>query len=412
MFIPIDNEPRPYAWGAVGRIAELLGRDASGGPEAELWLGAHPGAPSRILTPGETGGAADLAEWIEREATEALGQDLAPGRRLPFLLKVLAAAAPLSLQAHPTPSQAREGFARENAAGIPLDSPVRNYRDPFHKPELIVAVSETFDALCGFRSADDLAALSSALLTADARLPGPRPDVIAPFARWLREPHGLRRAVVGILGGAEPGPLVDRLVRMADAASTEPETLPVGAVSALRTVRELAAHHPRDPGIAVALLLNRVRLRKGEALYLPAGNVHAYLDGLGIELMAASDNVLRGGLTEKHVDVPELLKVLDFRPLSVSLLHPEEPRAGVRLFRPGVPDFMLAHIDLNTARSVELHMEGPAILLATDGSGTIRDGASTAQLSRARAWFLPPGEAIVEGAGTVFVATTASAKVL
>ena len=165
MFVPIANTPRPYEWGSKTAIAEVLDREPSGEPEAELWLGAHPGSPSRILTPEHTGGARDLAEWIAEDPTSALG-DFAEGGRLPFLLKLLAAAAPLSLQAHPTLEQAREGFARENEAGVPLTAPDRNYKDAFPKPEVIVALSDSFDALCGFRPVSEFRAMVGALLAA------------------------------------------------------------------------------------------------------------------------------------------------------------------------------------------------------------------------------------------------------
>ena len=154
MFVQIANTPRPYAWGSTSAIADLLGTTPSGEPEAELWLGAHPGSPSRIVDPAEAEDSATLLDWIAKDPTKTLGAAADAGQ-LPFLLKVLAASSALSLQAHPTPEQAREGFERENALGIPLDAPNRNYKDAFAKPEMIFALSETFDALCGFRSLDE-----------------------------------------------------------------------------------------------------------------------------------------------------------------------------------------------------------------------------------------------------------------
>ena len=238
--------------------------------------------------------------------------------RLPFLLKVLAAAAPLSLQAHPTPAQAAEGFAREEAAGVPIDAPHRNYKDAFHKPELIYALSDPFRALSGFRPVAETRAVLEPVAD-DAR--------IAPLLERLDDDDALRDVFAWLIAGGDD---VDDLV----AAVVEASATADGP--SWQTVRTLADTYPGDPGIAISLLLHTVELRPGEVLYLPAGNIHAYLEGLGIELMAASDNVLRGGLTPKHVDVPELLSVLDFRPLPAPYLAPEEPEPGVRVFRPDV----------------------------------------------------------------------------
>ncbi|MFG3341896.1 mannose-6-phosphate isomerase, class I [Glycomyces sp. NPDC048151] len=393
MLLPIDNDPRPYPWGAVGRIAALLGRPATGGPEAELWLGAHAGSPARVLDPAV---GTDLREWIEREPERALGPHAA-GRRLPFLLKVLAAGSPLSLQAHPDPERAAAGFARENAAGIPLDAPHRNYRDPFHKPELIVAVSDTFDALCGFRPVAETRDLAAALLALDAAGPDPDPEPLQAFAKQLDS--GLSATVAWLLGGGA-APAVARIVGLAGRA----DRLPLAQAEALATVLDLDAAYPGDPGSAVSLLLNRVALRRGEALYLPAGNIHAYLEGVGVELMAASDNVLRGGLTGKHVDVPELLDVLDFRPLPVPRLDPERLAPGVDRFRPDVPDFALYRLDLD-AGPAELRLPGPAIALSTNGSGRIGTDAFTL----GTAWYRTPDPSpvTIAGTGELFVATTA-----
>ncbi|MBK5238529.1 MAG: mannose-6-phosphate isomerase, class I, partial [Actinomycetales bacterium] len=145
MFVRLENTPRDYAWGSTTAIADLLGREPSGGPEAELWLGTHEGSPTRIADPKQVGGYLTLADWV---ATK-------PELRIGFLLKILAADHPLSLQTHPSIAQAREGYAREDAAGVPLTSPTRNYKDRNHKPELIVALSPTFDALCGFRPREE-----------------------------------------------------------------------------------------------------------------------------------------------------------------------------------------------------------------------------------------------------------------
>ncbi|MCS0499457.1 mannose-6-phosphate isomerase, class I [Protaetiibacter mangrovi] len=367
MFVEIANTPRDYAWGSRTAIAELLGTEPSGGPEAELWLGAHPGSPARVVGEHRT-----LLEVVEG--------------RLPFLLKVLAAAAPLSLQAHPTPQQAQAGFAREDAAGVPLDAPERNYRDAFHKPEIIYALSDPFRALSGFRPVADTREVL-APVAADPR--------IAPLLDRLVDDAALEPVFAWLIGRGDG--VEDLVEAVVEAAAT------VDGPS-WQTVRLLADHYPGDPGIVISLLLHTVELRPGEALFLPAGNIHAYLDGLGIELMAASDNVLRGGLTPKHVDVPELLHVLDFRPRPVPYLVPHEPEPGVRIFRPGVPDFRLTVIDREaTARGVELRLPGAAIALCTAGSVALEGGPT---LERGHAVYIDDETWLgVRGDGVVFVAS-------
>ena len=371
MFVPITNTPRGYAWGSTTAIAELLGRQPTGQPEAELWLGAHPGSPSVVV--GEERTLLDVVDG-----------------HLPFLMKVIAAASPLSLQAHPTPAQAAEGFARENAAGVPLDAPERNYKDAFHKPEIIYALSDPFRALSGFRPVAETRAVLAPV--AD----DPR---IAPLLDRLTDDGALRDVFSWLIGRGEGvGDLVDAVVE-ASATADGPSW---------QTVRTLADHYPGDPGIVISLLLHTVELRPGEVLYLPAGNIHAYLEGLGIELMAASDNVLRGGLTPKHVDVPELLSVLDFRPLPAPYLHPQEPEPGVRVFQPNVADFQLTVIDPDAAeRGVEVRLDGPAIALCTEGEVALEGGPT---LARGAAVFVADETWLgMRGRGRVFVAAAGGA---
>ena len=403
MFVGITNTPRPYAWGSRTAIAELLGTQASGEPEAELWLGAHSGCPSLIVDPAETGGATDLAAWVAADPVTTLGP-LASTGRLPFLLKLLAAGAPLSLQAHPTAEQAREGFRRENESGVPLDAPHRNYRDEHPKPELIYALSETFDALCGFRPlasfreiVDELWRLSSLADSAaidDLMDRAASDDALPGIVEWLST------------GGQDVDALVSQVSALAGSVLVGPASAGSAFEPEFATVRLLAEQYPGDPGIVISLLLNRVTLKRGEVLYLPAGNIHAYLAGLGVELMASSDNVLRGGLTPKHVDVPELLGVLDFTPLPVPYLEPERPSAGVEVFRPDVPDFVLVRFD-GASGPASYELSGPAIAICTSGSAVL-DGASSTRLDRGSAVFITPDEGAitVDGTGEVFLATT------
>ena len=371
MFVGIVNTPRDYAWGSSTALPELLGTEPTGAPQAELWLGAHPASPSRL---------------VGREDTLA---DLLPAR-LPFLMKVLAAAGPLSLQAHPTQAQAEAGFARENAAGIPLDAPERNYKDAFHKPELIYALSDPFTALSGFRSVAETRGVLEPVAS-DAR--------VAPLMDRLIDDTSLRDVFSWMISR---GPGVDDLT----AAVVEAAQALDGPSWA--TVRVLAEHYPGDPGIPISLLLHTIALRRGEVLYLPAGNIHAYLEGLGVELMAASDNVLRGGLTPKHVDVPELLSVLDFRPLPAPYLAPETPEPGVEIFRPDVPDFVLTVVSPDAARrgvDVTIPRGGPAIAFVASGALTLEGADESFPLAQGASVYLSGEPTLrVVGDGTVFIA--------
>jgi mannose-6-phosphate isomerase len=397
MFVPLRATPRDYAWGSPTAIAELLGSEPSGRPEAELWLGAHPGAPTPIADPSTVGGHADLGRWLAADPA-ALG-----GRAsLPFLLKVLAAAHPLSLQAHPDLGRAAAGFAAENARGVPIDAPHRNYKDALHKPELIVALRDGFEALCGFR---ELAATDALLGELVASAPDPAAAARIDLLRGMvAAPDGLRDTV-RILLEQLPGGLLDALVVSAAAPGS-------GAFDAERAlVGRLAEEYPGDPGVAVALLLNLVTLDAGEALYLPAGNIHAYLRGIGVELMAASDNVLRGGLTPKHVDVPELLEVLEFEPRPVPWLTPTDLGGGLSLFVPDVPDFELLRVDLTdepAGQESSFRLPGPGIAIVTDGSVRIDGATSSIELGRGAYAFITPDEAKLRfsGTGTLFLATT------
>lgn len=397
MFVPLRATPRDYAWGSSTAIAEVLGSEPSGRPEAELWLGAHPGAPTPIADPSTVGGHADLERWLAADPA-ALGGHAS----LPFLLKVLAAAHPLSLQAHPDLHRAAAGFAAENARGVPLDAPHRNYKDALHKPELIVALRDGFEALCGFR---ELPATDALLIELGASAPDPAAAAHLNMLRGMvAAPDGLRDTV-RILLEHRPGGLLDALVVSAAAPGS-------GAFDAERAlVGRLAEEYPGDPGIAVALLLNLVTLRAGEALYLPAGNIHAYLRGIGVELMAASDNVLRGGLTPKHVDVPELLDVLEFEPRPVPWLTPTDLGGGLSLFVPDVQDFELLRVDLSDEPSEQepsFRLPGPGIAIVVDGSVRITGATSSIELGRGGYAFITPDEAELRfsGTGILFLATT------
>ena len=379
-------------------IADQLGWDTSGGPEAELWLGAHAGSPSRILRPDLASGATNLEEWISAHPEDALGES---GHRLSFLMKLLAAGSPLSLQAHPTAAQARSGFQRENEAGVPLTAAHRNYKDEYPKPELIFALSATFDALCGFRRIAEFSAIVEQL---GALAPEAEQVVLRDLSRRATGSEPLRTTVSWLLQG---GPDVERLVRVVSALGAHPAAV---GIPGMIVVRTLARAYPGDAGIVVSLLLNHVTLKRGEVLYLPAGNIHAYVEGLGIEVMASSDNVLRGGLTPKHVDVPELMSVLDFREQPVPYLAPTHAAPGLDVFTPDVDDFRLVHYDgRNEDAGGSWLLNGPAIAICTEGIATLTGADSgTFGIARGESVYITPRETFVSfsGPGEVFLATT------
>ncbi|QKJ20008.1 mannose-6-phosphate isomerase, class I [Microbacterium hominis] len=376
MLLPLTNTPRDYAWGSTTLLAELEGRAPSGSPEAEVWYGDHAGAPA-ITPDGRT-----LDVWLAEEGRAHGGTT-----RLPYLLKVLAAGSPLSIQAHPSIAQAQEGFAREEAAGIPRDAGERTYRDENHKPELIVAVSDTFRALAGLRPLERTRALVAALGSA-----------AAPLARRLEGDADLGE-VVGWVLSEDAGPDVHAIIGAALAVQS------AEFASELSLVRELEAAYPGDPGIVVALLMNLVVLRRGEGLFVPAGVLHAYLEGLGVELMAASDNVLRGGLTPKHIDVAELLTVLDPVPGEPAVVRAEAIGPGVGRFPVPVTDFAMLTVAPGPFPA-PVWLGGPAIVVATAGAPTVSAGAESISLVPGQAALVTADEQTVAvgGEGRVYIA--------
>ncbi|MGW1396445.1 mannose-6-phosphate isomerase, class I [Streptomyces nigra] len=377
----LDNTVRPYAWGSTTAIPRLLGVEPTGEPQAEMWMGAHPGAPSRTAR-------GTLAEVIEADPERELGAATVAkfGPRLPFLLKLLAAGAPLSLQVHPDLTQARQGYEDEERRGIPVDAGHRNYKDANHKPELICALTE-FDGLCGFRDPVQAAGLLDALGV----------DSLKPYVDLLHarpEEAALREVLTAILTADRDA--MAHTVAEAAAACTRlgGEHTPYAGI---------AHHYPGDPGVIAAMLLNHVRLQPGEALFLGAGIPHAYLSGLGVEIMANSDNVLRCGLTPKHVDVPELLRIVRFEAGDPGVLRPEAAPDGEEVYETPIDEFRLSRYVLPEGTTAhDLTRATPQILLCT--SGSVRAGEH--DLTPGRSVFVPAGEkAEVSGAGTVFRAT-------
>ena len=375
---------RTYAWGSRTAIAEFTGRPApTAHPEAELWLGAHPGDPAWLET---AGGETSLLDEVRADPEGQLGAAVRArfGDVLPFLVKVLAADEPLSLQAHPSTEQAVEGYAREDRLGVPLNSPIRNYRDRSHKPELLVALGE-FEALAGFRPAARSVELMRALAVSD----------LDPFIALLggqSEADGLRALFTTWI--TAPQPDLDALVpAVLDGAVQYVRSGETEFAAEAKTLLELGERYPGDAGVLAALLLNRISLKPGEAIFLSAGNLHSYLSGVGMEVMANSDNVLRGGLTPKHVDVPELLRVLDFTPAAEDTLRTHTHRDGIEfVYETPAPEFatsvlMLDGDNLGHELDALARHDGPQILVCTEGSAVVRAKSDEVRIDRgAAAW--------------------------
>ena len=358
----LENPVRPYAWGSRTTIADLVGRPVPAPhPEAELWMGAHPGDPSRI-------GNTSLVEVLAADPVGQLGAEVAErwAGRLPFLMKVLAAEEPLSMQAHPSAEQAAEGYAREEKQGIARDAATRNYPDPTPKPELVCALTE-FHALAGFRDPHR----TVELLAGDPNREGLR----ALFTTWITLPQPAIDALLP--------ELLDECVRhVKEHGPFELEC---------RTALELGESYPGDAGVLAALLLNRLVLGPGEAIFLPAGNLHVYLSGTALEVLANSDNVLRGGLTPKHVDVPELLRVLDFGYGDMIVTTGEQ--SGARhVYRTPAPEFELSRLEWrDDATPARLPGGTPRILATIDGALTVA-AEEKVVLPRGRAMWIPASD--------------------
>lgn len=376
----LKNAIRDYHWGSASQISDLLDLPAETTPQAEMWLGAHPGCPSRLSDDGTA-----LNDFIAQDPERILGSAVAERfGRLPYLFKVLSATQPLSIQTHPTLQQAQERFAQENAQGKPLDAADRNYRDDNHKPEMLFALTD-FVALSGFRQpaqiAEDLQLLA-------AHLPD---SAQAPVSQ-----------LIGLLQGSDPlaaifkhvltaGDEISQLVRqISDAVAASGELQRNVHFAELVSISKI---YPGDPGVLVALLLNLIFLEPGQAISLGAGNVHAYLRGLGIEVMANSDNVLRGGLTSKHIDVPELLDVTIAQPSPAPLLEPVALDTHDRLYKPDFEEFQLQVLDpTEPGLAADLQLHGAAVLLCTAGEFLVATREGEHHISRGQSLFLSAAE--------------------
>ena len=394
--LPLTNVVQRYAWGSTDAIPRLLGLEHDGGPQAELWLGAHRSAPSRTQV---LGSEVDLDTLVTEAPVQSLGHRVAEqfGPRLPYLLKVLAAGSALSLQVHPSPRHAREGFARENKAGLPAGSPERSFHDDQHKPEMLVAITQ-FEGLSGFRSPRTILELLDGLK-------GNLVDGVRDTLLRDRSHDGMRDAFHLLLSArADPDCRADIEVTL----DSVRERLTSGSpfARADQTVVDLAEQHPGDPGAIASLMLNRFSLEPGESLFTPAGEVHAYLSGVGIEIMASSDNVLRAGLTSKHVDTAELLACVDYVAAPPIRTAPEVFHGATRVFYAPVDDFELSVTDLTDDAVHPLPGRGPRTLVCLEGQITVTSEVDALTLARGDAAFVPSSEGRLsaQGAGVLIQA--------
>ncbi|KQB87542.1 mannose-6-phosphate isomerase, class I [Corynebacterium lowii] len=375
---------RAYPWGSRTLIPGLRGEPVpSENPQAELWYGAHPASPSVVAATGTP-----LDALIAQDPESHLGSRVraAFGDRLPFLLKLLAAAEPLSLQAHPSKTQAEEGFARENVEGIDLHAAHRNYKDDNHKPELIVALTE-FTAMAGFRPLDRTLELFEALDCAEAQRylamldnQGEEENNLRVlFTTWITIPHAVRVK------------LIEAIVESARPLAGREDW--IGGV--LRTVLDLQERYPGDIGVLGALLLNHIHLEPGQAIYLDAGQLHAYVKGMGVEIMANSDNVLRGGLTSKYVDVPELVRLLTFD----SLVNPTVECDADGAYPVPSTEFRLSRHEVGSGQELSVDHDGPSILMCTQGTATVKGDSGEERLHAGEAVWIPACEQEVAVSG-------------
>jgi mannose-6-phosphate isomerase len=382
---------QPYPWGTVDAIADLQGRPVPApGPEAELWMGAHPSAPSALdrplpspVPPTISVSPVTLDTVIAADPERELGPEVAArfGGRLPFLLKVLSAAKALSIQVHPSRAQAEAGYAAENARGLPLGDPGRNYVDDWPKPELLYALTP-FEVAAGLRPPSDAAALLQALEL----------DELKPLAACLTD---VRATLKSILTWPEPARLVSEVVAACERLAVSDSPYADACAAAVR----VAADHPGDIGVVALLLMRHEVLQPGQAVFMPACGLHAYLRGTGIELLANSDNVVRSGLTSKHIDVPELLRLLD-PSVAVPVLSPHPLADGLATFDTPAPEFRLYLLDLPAPPLLALPGTGPRILLCLDGACSLRAASGQElDLTRGGSCFIPFADGPVHATG-------------
>jgi mannose-6-phosphate isomerase len=369
LYLP-HNPVMDYAWGTKDFIPNLLGVKPTGRPQAELWMGAHPKAPSIVLAERIE---IPLDKFVEQNREEALGPD-ASYDTLPFLLKILSAAQPLSIQAYPNKEQAERGFDRENKRSTPLDSPLRSYKDSNHKPELVCALTH-FNAMVGFRSTanviQELSRYCPKTLCHELELLEENEDMSAFFESIMTLGEKNRRMVL-------------------DEAAANASRIE-GTIS--HWIMRLREIYPNDIGVLAPAYLNLIELKPGQAIFLEAGLLHAYLDGTIIELMASSDNMVRGGLTGKHVDVPEFLNIVNFSETELSLVASEQLSSTEYIYRTSAKEFALSVIHLTTNRVFRSpEKRSVEILLCAHGSATLEKVDQEIEVRRGTVLLIPASD--------------------
>jgi mannose-6-phosphate isomerase len=400
-FYKLHNQVKHYEWGSPDFIPRLLGAAGDGSPWAELWMSSRSDSSSLVSLPD---GEVSLRELIAGDPGRYLGEKTAERYdALPFLFKLIAAEKPLSIQAHPNLAQAREGYERENRAKLAHNAPNRNYRDSNHKPEIICALTP-FTGMCGFRSPDEIARLFSAFLAA----PAPVRESFIPLLQALEIPNpalALRNFLDALFGLSLP-------VRE---ALTEFILSVQGDGGEWELVREFARQYPGDPAIIAPLYLSVFHLEPGEAVFINAGILHAYIHGLGVELMANSDNVLRGGLTPKHIDVPELMNILDFNPVKLQIIQPE-PGSCCFTYPSPCEEFSLTVMRGEAAgaaaKPAAFARNAPTLCIVTEGEVLMETSsdADSMVLKQGESAFIPPavggkGPLVLRGGYTLYAAS-------
>ncbi|MBL7637470.1 mannose-6-phosphate isomerase [Atlantibacter hermannii] len=376
------NSVQNYAWGSKTALTELYGiANPDNLPMAELWMGAHPKSSSKIE--GQDGSLHALRDVIDADKSTLLG-DAVTTRfgELPFLFKVLCADQPLSIQVHPNKQASEAGFAKENAAGIPLDAAERNYKDPNHKPELVFALTP-FLAMNAFREFSDIIALLQPVAGAHTAI-----------AHFLEKPNAERLSQLFASLLNMEGEKKSRALAVLKAALNSQQGEP------WQTIRTISEFYPDDSGLFSPLLLNVVKLNPGEAMFLFAETPHAYLKGVALEVMANSDNVLRAGLTPKYIDIPELVANVKFTPRAADTLLTTPTRQGNALDFPiPVDDFAFSLHDL-TAEPATLSQQSAAILFCVEGEATIGKESQTLTLKPGESAFISAADSPVTINGT------------
>jgi mannose-6-phosphate isomerase len=372
-FYLMDNVIQNYAWGSVDSIATLFNvPNPNNEPQAEIWMGAHFGGCSKVITKD---GSKLLSELIAENKKDCLAQDTAERYgELPFLFKVLAAANALSIQVHPNKQEAEIGFARENDRGIPFGAAERNYKDPNHKPELVYALT-TYDALNGFRAYSDIIAnfTSAKISTIESLFDAFKAN---------QSENGLQAFFIAILSleGRDKITALDELLEYAQ--NNSQDRLPA-------LILELSKHYPNDIGLFVPMMLHYITLQPGDAMYLDARTPHAYLKGTGLEVMASSDNVLRAGLTPKHIDIIELAKCTSFaeKPESTLLIEAHSNKGALEYQIP-VDDFKFSVYLI--AEQTQVCVNSAEIIFAIDESTTLtHDSGESITIVKGQSVFIP-----------------------